>query len=82
MPRQHRGPRPTIVEPAPPSFLWATRSDGLLIECLARLFVSGIYVEVRIEGCPTVGRTFTTSDDAIAFSEQQRQLWAESHNAG
>jgi hypothetical protein len=70
------------VEPAPASFLWATRTDGLLIECLARLFVSGIYVEVRIEGAPMVGRTFTTSDDAIAFSEQQRHVWAEPQNAG
>jgi hypothetical protein len=74
--------RPRFVEPAPPSFLWATRTDEVQIECFARLFVSGIYVEVRIEGVPSVGRTFTTSDDAIAFSEQQRYLWVDRHTRG
>jgi hypothetical protein len=69
-----------FVKPAPPSFLWGTRTDGVLIECFARLFVSGIYVEVRMNGVPTIGRTFTTSDDAIAFAKEQRQLWAEPHN--
>lgn len=77
MPRQRRRPRCAPAQPAPPSFLWATLTDGLLIECLARLFVSGIYVEVRIEGAPIVGRTFASSDEAIAFSEQQRQVWVE-----
>jgi hypothetical protein len=71
-----------LVKPAPPSSLWATRTDGLLIECVARLFVSGIYVEVRIDGVPTVGRTFTASESAIAFSDEQRRLWAEPSSAG
>ena len=82
MPRRRHQPRPGIGQPAPPSLMWATRADGRLIECLARLFVSGIYVEVRIEGAPMLGRTFPTSGDAIAFSEQQRQLWEEPHHAG
>jgi len=61
--------------------LWTTYADGLLIECNARLFQGGIYVEVRLDGAPTIGRTFTTSDEAIAFSEHQRQLWGESRPA-
>ena len=66
---------------APPSLLWATRADGLLIECLARLFVGGIYVEIRVDGAPTIGRTFVASDEAICFSEHQQQLWSDPSSA-
>jgi hypothetical protein len=66
--------RPACVM-APPSLLWATRADGLVIECLARLYAGGVYVEIRVDGAPTIGRTFVTSDEAISFSEHQCQLW-------
>jgi len=62
---------------APPSLMWATRADGVRIECLARLYAGGIYVEIRVDGAPTLGRTFVTSDEAVSFSEHQRQLWAD-----
>jgi hypothetical protein len=65
------------VSSAPPSMLWATRADGVLVECVARLFVGGVYVEIRVDGAPTIGRTFTTSDEATRFSEHQRKLWGE-----
>jgi hypothetical protein len=68
--------RPACVL-APPSLLWATRADGLVIECLARLYAGGIYVEIRVDGAPTIGRTFVTSDEAIRFSEHQQQLWGD-----
>jgi hypothetical protein len=82
MPRQGRRPRPEVTQPSPPSLLWTARSDGVAIDCLARLFTSGIYVEVRVDGVPMLGRTFTTSDEAIAFSEQQHCLWAGRRNRG
>jgi hypothetical protein len=66
---------------APPSLLWATRADGLRIECLARLYVGGIYVEIRVDGAPTMGRTFVTNDEAIGFSEHQRKLWGDPPSA-
>lgn len=66
---------------APPSLLWTAFVDGLLVECNARLFEGGIYVEVRFDGAPTIGRTFTTSDEATAFSEHQRHLWREPSTA-
>ena len=69
------------VSAAPPSLLWSTRADGALIECLARLYVGGVYVEVRVEGTPTIGRTFATSVEAIAFSEHQRHLWDDAVSA-
>jgi hypothetical protein len=72
--------RPACVM-APPSLLWATRADGLRIECLARLYVGGIYVEIRVDGAPTIGRTFVTNDDAISFSEHQRELWGDPASA-
>ena len=73
MPRQ----RHLRVSSAPPSLLWTTYADGVLIASYARLFEGGIYVEIRLDGAPTIGRTFTTSDEATAFSEHQRQLWGE-----
>jgi hypothetical protein len=66
---------------APPSLLWATRADGLRIECLGRLYVGGIYVEVRVDGAPMIGRTFLTNDEAICFSEHQQQLWGDPSSA-
>ena len=66
---------------APPSLLWSTRADGVLIDCLARLYVGGIYVEIRVDGRPSIGRTFVTNDEAIGFSEHQRQLWDDPASA-
>jgi hypothetical protein len=57
--------------------LWRTRADGVLIECLARLYVGGIYVEIRVDGAPTIGRTFVASDEAICFSDHQLRLWRD-----
>jgi len=74
-------PMPRVRRPAcvmaPPSLLWATRADDLRIECLARLYAGGIYVEIRVDGAPTIGRTFVTSDEAVCFSEHQRELWGD-----
>lgn len=79
MPQQRRT---QLTQMAPPSLLWTTWTDGALVECCARLFESGIYVEVRIGGTPIVGRTFTAADDAAAFSKQQWRVWEERHEAG
>jgi len=65
------------VSSAPPSVLWRTRADGVLIECLARLYVGGIYVEIRVDGAPTIGRTFVATDEAICFSDHQLRLWRD-----
>ena len=72
--------RPASVM-APPSLLWAMRADGLRIECLARLYVGGIYVEIRVDGAPTIGRTFVTNDEATRFSEHQYELWSDPSTA-
>ena len=61
--------------------LWSRRADGLLIECVARLYVGGVYVEIRVDGTPTIGRTFVTSDQASCFSEHQRRVWDDPASA-
>jgi hypothetical protein len=40
------------------------------------LFPTGVDVEMVVDGAPFVGRTFATTEDAFAFSEELRREWA------
>ena len=42
-----------------------------------RLLVSGIDVEILIDKTPHIGRTFASSEEALAFSAEQQRKWTE-----
>ena len=63
----------TVITGSPPSTLWRLRKDGQWIECAARLLAVGIEITVASNGALLYSRTFSTSDEAMAFAEDERQ---------
>ena len=69
--------KPDSLDPHPPSTLWTARNKGRRIECIVRLLVSGIDIEILIDNTPHIGRTFESSEEALAFSAEQQRKWSE-----
>jgi hypothetical protein len=65
------------VEPHPPSTLWTARNSGRQIDCIVRLLESGIDIEILIDNTLHIGRTFASSEEALAFSAEQQRKWSE-----
>jgi len=65
----------------PPSTLWTARNDGRWIECLVRLWPSGVNVESAVDGHPMVGWPFETSEEALAYAERERRVVSRSSAA-
>ena len=59
---------------SPLSTLWTLRKDGQWIECVARVLPVGIEIAVASGGALLYSRTFSTSEEALAFAEEERQL--------
>jgi hypothetical protein len=57
-----------------PSVIWALRTDDHhTVECRATLVPTGIQVEIVSDGYPLFSRIFTTSEEALEWSEEERK---------
>jgi hypothetical protein len=56
--------------------LWALRTkDNHQLECRARRGPTGIHVEIVSDGFTLFSRIFATSEEALAWAEEERKEW-------
>jgi hypothetical protein len=57
--------------------LWALRTkDHHQLECRARRAATGFQVEIVSDGLTLISRVFATSEEALAWAEEERKEWA------
>ena len=57
-----------------PHLLWAVRTkDHHTVECRVRLVPTGVDVEITSDGNVLYDRIFATSEDALAWTEQEKE---------
>ena len=53
--------------------LWQTRKDGRWVECVSRVVPTGVQVKIISDGILMYSRIFSTSEEALAWAEEERQ---------
>ena len=61
-----------VVNNDRPTALWRVRNDGRWIEADMRLVRTGVEVEIISNGVPLCSRIFPTSEEALAWAEDER----------